>query len=560
MDKHTFTRLWLPLAAVLMLAIPASAQQTPLPPALPPAGSNSSLVYKVGAAGDRLEMTVHTSRILTMDQKVPQAQVNNPDVLTLTPLSPNQIQISAKTTGVTQVNLWGEDRKLHTIDVIVYGDAQELAMILRTTFPNAVLKVVPVSNAVLISGFVDKPEHIARIVQIAEEYYPKVINNMTVGGVQLVLLHVKVMEVSRTKLRQLGFDFSKITGSNFITSGVSGLLTNALDTSKSFSPGLGMAGTNTLAFGVVNGNNAFYGVLDALRQDNLLKISSEPTLSVISGQEASFNSGGQIPVPEPQSLGTISVDWKTYGTMIKFVPIVLGNGKIRMDVRPEISELDEAHSLTINGTTVPGILTRNTQTTVEMQAGQTLAIAGLVQYISEGVSSGLPWISEVPYLGTLFRNIHNQTNEIELLILVTPELADPLNASEVPPCGPGSMTTDPSDWELFMKGYLEVPKCCPSKGAAVGPGYRSGPAVAPPPGGMMLGPPESVPNPPPVDAANKSTSDGAATGGANAGLKAADSYNRYTSTKPDNTPPTTAPATQNNPPGLIGPSGYDVVK
>ena len=213
-------------------------------------------------------------------------------------------------------------------------------------------------------------------------------------------------------------------------------------------------------------------MLDALRQDNLLKISSEPTLTVISGQEASFTSGGQIPVPEAQSLGTTSIDWKNYGTMIKFVPIVLGNGKIRMDVRPEISELDYAHGTTINGGQVPGILTRNTQTTVELQAGQTLAIAGLVEYLSEGSISGLPWISEVPYLGALFRNVHNQLNEIELLILVTPELVDPLNASEVPPCGPGSMTTDPSDWELFMKGYLEVPRCCPTPGARAARGDR----------------------------------------------------------------------------------------
>ena len=123
----------------------------------------------------------------------------------MTPLSPNQIQISAKATGVTQVNLWDENKKLYTIDVLVVGDARELAMVLRSTFPNGALKVMPVANSVMISGFVDKNEHIDRIIRIAEEYYPKVINNMTVGGVQQVLLHVKVMEVSRTKLRELGF-------------------------------------------------------------------------------------------------------------------------------------------------------------------------------------------------------------------------------------------------------------------------------------------------------------------------------------------------------------------
>ena len=116
-----------------------------------------------------------------MDQKIPQAQVKNPDILTLTPLLPNRIRISAKTMGKTQVNLWGEDGKLHTIDVVVYGNAEELALILRATFPNTNLKVVPVWNGIMISGTVDKAEHMARIVKIAQEYGPKVISNMTVG-------------------------------------------------------------------------------------------------------------------------------------------------------------------------------------------------------------------------------------------------------------------------------------------------------------------------------------------------------------------------------------------
>ena len=207
-------RCW-PLAAL--------AQQPSTPSAKP------SVIFKVHGPSERLEMTVHTSRILTMDQKIPQAQVNNPDILELTPLSPNQIQVSAKTAGVTQINLWGEDQKLYTVDVIVYGDAKELEMVLRSAFPTAALKVTPVANAVMISGFVDQPERIERIIRIAEEYYPKVINNMTVGGCQQVLLHVKVMEVSRTKLRRLGFDFSNVNGPNVVTSAPMGLLANAIN-------------------------------------------------------------------------------------------------------------------------------------------------------------------------------------------------------------------------------------------------------------------------------------------------------------------------------------------
>jgi pilus assembly protein CpaC len=277
---------------------------------------------------------------------------------------------------------------------------------------------------------------------------------------------------------------------------------------------------------------------------------------VISGQQAAFNSGGQIPVPTPQSLGTTTFEWKNYGTMVHVIPIVLGNGKIRMDVRPEISALDEAHSVTVSGTTVPGILTRNTQTTVEMQAGQTLAIAGLVQYYSEATKSGLPWLSEVPYIGVLFGSTHNMTNQIELLITVTPELVDPLDASEVPPCGPGTMTTDPSDIELFFKGHLEVPKCCPNGNAAGNCGQRNGSQNAAPPDGMILGPPETVPSPAPSSSAGRwSTSRNS-----QAVARQTTPNNRYTPSKPDNLPNSTSAAAQNEPPSLIGPAGYDVVK
>ncbi len=192
-----------------------------------------------------------------------------------------------------------------------------------------------------------------------------------------------------------------------------------------------------------------------------------------------------------------------YGTQIDFVPIVLGNGRIHLDVRPTISEIDP--SLTVQG--IPGLMERDAETGVELQAGQTLAIAGLVQSRTESSNHGLPWISEVPYLGLPFRKVHEQTNEIELLILVTPELVEPMDANEVPPCGPGMQTTSPSDWELFMKGHLEVPKCCP-------PGDPKGP----PSDGMILGPTEQVPAPRPSDASARPAQRRGQRGGSASGL------------------------------------------
>jgi pilus assembly protein CpaC len=561
MFKHTFWRMAAPSAILLCIALSSIAQTLTAPePDAAPLPKPPVINFAVRSPNERMEMTVHSSRIITIGQKIPQAQVNNPEILDLTPISPTQIQVSAKTTGVTQINIWGEDQKLFTIDVVVYGDAQELKMMLRSQFPNTVLNVTPVGNSVLISGFVDKAEHIDRIVRIAEEYYPKVINNMTVGGVQTVLLHVKVMEVSRTKLRRLGFDWAQMSSGGVVVSGPTGLLTDSNPTALTAPGSLFRSPVpGTFAFSVINGSNAFFGVLDALRQDNLMKITAEPTLVAESGRAASFNSGGEIPVPTPQSLGTLSIDWKQYGTQIDFVPIVLGNGKIRLEVRPYVSELDYANSTTISGTTVPGIRSRKVDTAVEMMAGQTLAIAGLVQQRIEAENRGLPWVSEVPYLGAAFRKEEEKVNEVELLILVTPELVDAMDACEVPPCGPGMATTSPTDWELFMKGHLEVPNCCPvgngEGGRQCGQGNGS---PAPMPEDGMIGP-EQIQTPA-ASGANTGMQPRSPTNVAGRNGSPSVPYSRYTSSKPKTPSGDSSSGAQNSPPGFIGPVGYDVVK
>jgi len=534
----------MPLAVLWLLPSPVSAEDAPAPLVKP------SIVYKVQGPDERLEMVVHTSRILTMEQKISQTAVGNPDLLDFAALSPNQVQISAKATGVTQVNLWDENKKLYTIDVLVMGDARELAMILRSTFPNAALKVTPVASAVMISGFVDKNEHIDRIIQIAEQYYPKVLNNMTVGGCQQVMLHVKIMEVSRTKLRRLGFDWAKITGSNMVMSGASGMLmppsSPALMSGVGNTPPAAATTSNnplsgTFAFNIANGSSAFFGVLDAMRADNMAKILAEPTLTTISGRPASFRAGGSFYiVPNGQNGGPpLTVN---YGTQLNFVPIVLGNGRIRLEVRSTISEPDPS----LPSNYQPAVKDRNTDTGAELAAGQTMAIAGLVQSRTEASNSGLPWISEVPYLGLPFRAVHEQTNEVELLILVTPELVEALDASEVPPCGPGMQTTSPSDWELFMKGHLEVPKCAGpcGQGPANGDACRTrgdNPSGSPPDG--MIGPNEQVPTPRPAEPSEPPKP-----------------QSRYSPTKPDSAASATPPASRDGPPGFIGPVGYDVVK
>ena len=420
-------------------------------------GRNPAIVHKIQNANERMEMTVATSRILTSDVKIPQAQVNDPNILDVIPLSPTEIQVSAKKPGITEVNLWDENKQVYTIDVIVFADARELDMILADEFPNATLRVKAIASGVLISGYVDRPDDIETILRIAEAYYPEdnsVLTNITVGGAHQVALHIKVMEVSRTKLRSLGFDWSQASGANTITS----LAAGAADAiTAAAADGGGMT------FGIVDGANSFSGLLEAMRRDNLAKILAEPTLVTVSGRPAYFQSGGEIPVvTEGDALRGPRTIYKNYGTEIDFVPIVLGNGKIRLEVRPRISEIDPSRSTTF----AEAFSVRTVDTGVELMAGQTLAIAGLIQSRVESRRVGIPWVSELPYLGMMFRKVIEERNEIELLVLVTPELVAPMDLEDVPRLGPGMQTTSPTDWQLFVRGHIEVPVCCQSCGGS----------------------------------------------------------------------------------------------
>ena len=412
--------------------------------------------FNVKEAYHRLEIISTTSKLLTMDFDVPRMSVDNPEIIQVQPLSTNQIQISARKPGVTNLKMWDKNGKIYLVDVIVFGDARELENLLVSEFPQASLRVRPLASSVIVSGFVPSAEMVGQIISMAEDYYPKVINKIDVGGAQQILLHVKVMEVSRTKLRKLGFDWAFFNGNDGIINKAAGLV----GTYNLTGAAVASSGGETFAYGIVDNSGSFFGFLEALRQNNLAKVLAEPTLVTVSGRPASFQSGGELPILVPQSLGTFSIEYKEIGTRVDFVPLVLANGHIRLEVRPVVSEVDPARSVTIQNVTIPGIRNRWVDTGVEMRAGQTLALAGLVQTRVETERMGLPWLSEMPWVGALFGRIEEVENEIELVITVTPQFAAAMDPHEVPPCGPGGFTRSPTDVELYGRRYLEVPKCC----------------------------------------------------------------------------------------------------
>jgi len=440
----------------LAIACPATAQVQVQMPMQDP----NSVIRKITTASEKLELTTNTSRILTMDKKIPRVQVNNPELVAVTPLSATDIQISARKTGVTQVNLWDEDGNIHTVDVMIYGDARELSNALQTQFPHSSIRVYRYSESLVLTGFVDRPDHVGPIMRLAEDYAPKVINNINVGGVQQILLKVKVLEISRTKLRQMDTDFTWLdSNGSFFSQGISGILNQTSNSTGGFQSVVDTAG-KSIEFGVVGDDGAFFGFLDWVQQNNIGKILSEPNIVAVSGRPAQFIVGGEIPIVVPQSLGTASIEYKPFGTQIDFLPIVLGNGNIRLEVRPRVSEIDDTRSVVIQDFVVPALTVRQADTAVEMKAGQTFALAGLVQERTEAQHRGIPYISDVPVIGLPFRSVHNEVNEIELLILVTPEFVDPMDCGEMPCEGPGMFTTNPTNRQLYCGSHIEVPAHC----------------------------------------------------------------------------------------------------
>jgi pilus assembly protein CpaC len=465
----TASQMFRTLRGVLALSLTAACFTATPHAAFGQMTDNGSVVRRIEGTTDRMEITTNTSRILTLDKKIPKVQVNNPELLAVTPLSATEIQISAKKAGVTQVNLWDEDGEIHTVDVFIYGDVRELEHALATQFPNSSVRVYRYSNSLVLTGFIDRPDYVDPIRQLAEDYAPKVINNIAVGGVQQVLLQVKIYEVSRSKLRQLGTDFGYTSNHGYFGTSVSGLINNVgnagsnpVGFAQSAAGVKAIADTagQTVEFAVTDGNDAFFGFIDALQQKNIAKILAEPNIVAVSGRPAQFNEGGEIPIIVPQSLGNVSIEYKPFGTQVDFLPIVLGNGKIRLEVRPRVSDLDYANAVTLNNSQIPALTVRQVDTAVEMNAGQTFAIAGLIQQRSIGSNAGVPLLADLPVIGAAFRRVANETEEIELLILVTPQLVDAMDPYEVPPCGPGMGTTSPSDCDLYVDGKLEVPNVC----------------------------------------------------------------------------------------------------
>jgi pilus assembly protein CpaC len=295
----------------------------------------------------------------------------------------------------------------------------------------------------------------------------------SIAGVQQVQIQVRVAEVSRSALRTMGINAFHTDDDFFVASRPGSASGGALVPSIDIGPPSGTVAGDKTTFvfneDVTAGSlvTLFAGFpradfeifLQALAENQYLRVLANPTLVALSGEKAEFLVGGEYPIPVVQGGGgggstSVTIEYKEYGIRLLFEPTVLGDGTIRLKASQMVSDLSDVGSVTVEGFSIPALTTRKVETTLELNSGQTFAMAGLLKHTVGATTSGVPGLSKLPILGPLFRSVRYSEKETELVMLVTAELVEPMSLATTPPL-PGFLHSPPNDWEFYIKGRIE---------------------------------------------------------------------------------------------------------
>ena len=438
-------------------------------------------------------VTVNKSRLVPIEKSFATAVVGSPEIADVLPMTDRTVYVQGKKIGTTNVSVFDQSMRLITVlDLEVSVDTGELQSKIRASTGSNSIHVSNSNGQVVLSGVAGDAVAADHAVSLAKSVVPTgVVNAMSVAPSQQVLLKVRFLEASRDAGRELGVNWQAInpgskrgvitglgsitpTGPTTTTTTTTGSTNNSTSTSTTLGPIIpALAAAGTLAganvgspFGVVLANLVNNGtqidlLLTALETKGLIRRLAEPNLVALSGDTARFLAGGEFPVPisAAASNGTVTptIEFKRFGVSLTFAPTVLRNGVINLRIAPQVSELDFTNAVTISGTTIPSLVVRDADTTVELRDGQSFAIAGLLQANSDNITNQIPWLGSVPVLGALFRSSAYQKHETDLVIIVTPHLAQP--------AAPGARLATPFDQRLqgndvdfFLMGQAEVRK------------------------------------------------------------------------------------------------------
>lgn len=427
----------------------------------------------------RLSLTVGKSIIIQSPGPVRRVSLVSPEIADAMVLTTQQIYVTGKAPGITNLTLWGVDNKVIAfLDLEISPDISRLKEMLHRILPDEKdIKVSTTHDHITLSGTISSSTNLANVLALAgpyapldEEKKPKIINLLEVAGVHQVMLEVRVSEISRSLLRRLGINFNYISssGNNLGLSLLNRLTT--LPATGFPSSGIGVSEAVNAIFRFIGQDTTWTLFIDAMKEEGLLKVLAEPTLITLSGKTANFLAGGEFPIPIPQTTGaggaTITIEYKPFGIGLNFTPTVLSNKKINMLVAPEVSELDFSNALTTSGFVVPALTTRRVSTVIELADGQSFAIAGLLKDDVREIVSKFPLLGDIPILGALFRSSTFRRNETELIVIVTPHLVKPLDMAKQ--TLPTDSYVEPDDFEFYLLGNLEGrKKINPVKGSGL---------------------------------------------------------------------------------------------
>ncbi|WP_271077116.1 type II and III secretion system protein family protein [Aurantiacibacter sp. MUD61] len=422
-----------------------------------------------GLHAGELIVPINKSQVVTTAEIIDRAMIGNSEIADVLPISDRSIYVLGKNLGTTSLTLYDRNnRVIAVLDVSVGPDVDGMRRQLENLMPGQEIDVSLSNGSIVLSGSVNDAGAADQAARLATAYAgDNVINLLTMGSSQQVMLEVRFAEVNRTVGEQLGVggfgvdndgDFFGATGDG------AGILPNPNGGSTP------VIGSITDAFGVFGalfelGDISIEAYLDTLERNGMSRTLAEPTLVALSGESASFLAGGEFPVPVSQSNGTgeggnaITVLFKPFGVSLAFTPTVLGNQVINLVVEPEVSSIDPSASVTVNGLTVPGLQTRRARTTLEVRDGESFAIAGLLRDETQVSTNQLPLLGSLPIIGSLFRSTDYQRGETELLIVVTPRLVQPIRPDQV------RLPTDripaPSVPDALLNGDIYQPQDLP---------------------------------------------------------------------------------------------------
>ncbi len=421
--------LTVPVLAQAPAAQPPAAQQPPSAP-----GQTASSPAAPQRQYERVVVTAGRSTVVTTDFLVRRIAITNSDVADAVVVQPHEILVDGKKPGTVSLIVWSPDSRAQ-YDVVVQPAITALEQQLQMLFPGEPITVSANDEAIVLSGQVSGTNVMLRAGEIAKAASSKaqVINMLQVpggSGSQQVMLQVRFAEVNRRALTELGLSLFALTD-RFA----------ARSTTQQFAgPNFDSGNGNRLTFSdylnlfFFDLKEGYGGVMRALQQRGAVQSLAEPNLIAYNGQEASFLAGGEFPVPVVQggsSNNAVTIVFKEFGIRLNFTPTIAGE-MIRLKVRPEVSTLDFANGITLQGFRVPALTTRRAETDVELRDGQSFAIAGLLDHLRQDDGAAIPILSKLPIIGALFQSKAVRGEDTELMVLITPRLVRALNPDEVP--------------------------------------------------------------------------------------------------------------------------------